>query len=126
VADKPAGTEGRQPIAGPQPDPQVRIVARPVAPGCARGGPAVISGWEVRLFVSSGLGRRGCGEITVHRGEESVRTCAERGLTRLCAERRGVGPDTCLVATVERPGERITCYLLPEGTLDWDAVRERG
>ena len=100
---------------------------RPVALDCARpGGPAVISRWEVRLFVSSGSVRRRFGQITVHRSEEGARTRAERGLKRLRAKRRGVGPDTCFVATVERPGERITCYLLPEGPLDWDAVRDRG
>jgi hypothetical protein len=86
----------------------------------------VISGWEVRLFVSSGSVRRRFGQITIHRSEEAARLRAERSLEWLCAQRRGVGPDTCFVATVERPGERLTCYLLPEGPLDWDAVRDRG
>lgn len=86
----------------------------------------VISRWEVRLFVSSGSVRRRCGQITIHRGEQAARKRAERGLERLRAQWRGVGPDTCFVATVERPGERLTCYLLPEGALDWDAVRDRG
>ena len=166
---QPEGIEGWQPIAGPQPDPPVRIVARygdnprdrraertrpgwvrrgarierPHMPGaCSRigrcsagrshwvvprpGGPAMISRWEVRLFVSSGSVRRRFGQITIHRGEEGARTLAERGLERLRAQWRGVGQDTCFVATVERQGERITCYLLPEGALDWDAVRDRG
>jgi hypothetical protein len=80
----------------------------------------------VRLFVSSGSVRRRCGQITIRSGEEDARKRAERSLERLRAQWRGAGPDTCFVATVERAGERLTCYLLPEGPLDWDAVRDRG